>query len=84
MTDLNELDRLDEMEDMDVPETNNKKEVKIQLGDLVQVKRGPHKGTKGKVVVIRENSVIIEMGKNPKTNEPIRTVVNHKNYKKVR
>jgi len=59
-------------------------EGKASIGDIVQVKRGAKKGVKGRVVVIRPNSVIIEMGTNPKTGEPVKTVVNHKNYKKVK
>lgn len=57
---------------------------KANVGDVVQIKRGVKKGSKGKVTVVRENSVIVDLGLNPKTNEPIKTVVNHKNYKKVK
>ena len=51
---------------------------------MVQVKKGNSVGKKGKVVVARENSVIIEVGINPNTGEPVKTVVNHKNYKIVK
>lgn len=34
--------------------------------------------------MIRENSVIAEIGINTKKNEPIKTVVNHKHYKVVK
>ena len=53
-------------------------------GDMVQVKKGNSVGKKGKVVVARENSVIIEVGINPNTGEPVKTVVNHKNYKIIK
>ncbi|MUK88402.1 DUF2187 domain-containing protein [Ornithinibacillus sp. L9] len=54
---------------------------KADEGDTIQVTKGEHKGTKGKVLTVRDNTVIIEMGTNPKTGEPIKTVVNHKKYK---
>lgn len=57
--------------------------VKVTIGDTVQIKRGPRKGKKGKVVTLRENSVIVQLGINPNTGEPIKTVVNHKNYKRI-
>ena len=53
-------------------------------GDMVQVEKGNSVGKKGKVVVSRENSVIIEVGINPNTGEPVKTVVNHKNYKIIK
>ena len=68
-------------------ETQEKKEKKIKaanVGDTIQLKQGERKGEKGTVIVVRENSVIVEVGKNPNTGEPIRTVVNHKNYKKIK
>ncbi|MGM0835186.1 MAG: DUF2187 family protein [Bacillota bacterium] len=55
----------------------------IQIGDTILIKNGTNKGSKGKVIVIRDSSVIVELGKNPSTGEPIRTVINHKNYKTV-
>ncbi|WP_420806009.1 DUF2187 family protein [Bacillus kwashiorkori] len=57
------------------------KVVKANIGDKIQIKRGLHKGKKGNVIQILENSVIVELGMNAKTGEPIKTVVNHKNYK---
>lgn len=69
-------------------ETAQEKEPKkvkaANVGDTIQFKQGERKGEKAKVIVVRENSVIVEVGKNPNTGEPIRTVVNHKNYKKVK
>jgi uncharacterized protein YkvS len=56
---------------------------KANIGDWVQVKKGEAKGQKGKVVVLRENSVIIEYGLNEKKDEPLMTVVNHRNYRLV-
>lgn len=56
---------------------------KVNIGDMIQIKKGAEQGAKGKVVVLRENSVIVEIGINSKTDEPIKTVVNHKNYKKI-
>ncbi|QFT89184.1 hypothetical protein FIU87_11045 [Bacillus sp. THAF10] len=53
----------------------------IQIGDMILINKGSKKGSKGKVIVIRDSSVIVELGKNPNTGEPIRTVINHKNYK---
>ena len=55
----------------------------MNVGDMIQIKKGVEQGVKGKVVVLRENSVIVEIGINSKTDEPIKTVVNHKNYKKI-
>lgn len=57
---------------------------KADVGDTIEFKQGRRKGRKAKVIVVRENSVIVEIGKNPNTGEPIRTVVNHKNYKKAK
>lgn len=56
---------------------------KPSMGDLVQILKGDAKGKQGKVIVLRENSVIVEIGVNTKTDEPIKTVVNHKNYKLI-
>ncbi|WP_338448875.1 DUF2187 family protein [Niallia oryzisoli] len=57
---------------------------KATEGDTIEIKKGPMKGKKGIVIVSRENSVIVEIGTNSKTDEPIKTVVNHKNYKKAK
>jgi len=51
-----------------------------QEGDNIQIKKGEYKGKKGKVLIVRENSVIVNIGTNTETGEPIKTVVNHKNY----
>jgi|GEM_PF-3283012 len=74
----------DEIMDTEVVQDENVKVKKAKLGDMIQIKRGKKKGKKGKVVTIRDNSVIVELGMNEKRNEPIKTVVNHKNYKIVR
>ena len=68
-------------------ETGEKKAVSVKqanIGDSIQIIKGEEKGKKGKVVTVRENSVIAEIGKNPKKDEPIKTVVNHKNYKIIK
>ncbi len=65
-------------------ENEKTKELKVKEGDTFQIKKGAQTGKKGKVVVLRENSVIVEVGFNPNTGEPIKTVVNHKNYKVVK
>jgi len=56
-----------------------KKTAKVQ--DSIQFKLpGKRSMEVGKVVVLRENSVIVEYGENDKTGEPLKTIVNHKNY----
>lgn len=57
---------------------------KAEVGNTIQIKRGEKKGKKGKVIGVRSNSVIVQLGINKKTNEPIKTVVNHKNYKIIK
>ncbi|WP_226681551.1 DUF2187 family protein [Sutcliffiella horikoshii] len=57
------------------------KSTNVQVGDTIQINKGSKKGSKGTVIVVRDSSVIVELGKNPNTGEPIRTVINHKNYK---
>ncbi|MFC4023354.1 DUF2187 family protein [Oceanobacillus longus] len=52
------------------------------VGDKIQVVKGEQKGKNGEVITVRENSVIIKIGSHPITGEPLKTVVNHKNYKK--
>lgn len=68
--------------------SNNQKEEKkvkkAEIGDTVEIKKGEEQGRKGKVIVVRDNSVIVEIGINLKTDEPIKTVVNHKHYKIVK
>lgn len=65
-------------------EEENIKVNKAKVGDTIQIKRGPKKGKKAKVVGIRENSAIVELGINYNTGEPVKTVINHKNYKLVK
>lgn len=59
------------------------KRIKATEGETVQVIKGIQKGKRGEVLVVRENSVIIKIG-TKSTGEPIKIVVNHKNYKKVK
>lgn len=70
-------------EQKNIAENENEKveENKASIGDTIHIKKGKQKGKKGRVVVLRENSVIVELGVNPNTGEPIKTVVNHNNYK---
>ena len=84
-------DKLIKGEDDMTEETSNSKDekentniIKANVGDVVQIKKGDEKGKKGKVVVLRENSVIVEIGISPTTGEPLKTVLNHKNYKLVK
>jgi uncharacterized protein YkvS len=58
-------------------------QVKANEGDMIEIKTGDHKGKKGKVLIVRENSVIVEIGHNKVRDEPIKTVINHKNYNLV-
>ncbi|WP_407642058.1 DUF2187 family protein [Cytobacillus massiliigabonensis] len=70
-------------------EMNKKQDSKVKsmkkpnMGDMIQIIKGEAKGKKGRVIVLRDNSVIVEIGVNTKTDEPIKTVVNHKNYKLI-
>ncbi|RBN38560.1 DUF2187 domain-containing protein [Priestia megaterium] len=50
----------------------------------MQPKKGDYKGFKGIVMVVRDNSVIVDFGKDAETGESMKTVVNHKNYKIVK
>ena len=51
-----------------------------KIGDSISFKRDG-KSYEGSVTVVRENSVIVKYGYNKEKNEPITTIVNHKNYK---
>jgi uncharacterized protein YkvS len=74
----------EEMVNITDNQEENVKVKKAKVGDIIQIKRGKKKGKKGKVLTIRDNSVIVQLGMNEKKNEPIKTVVNHKNYKIVK
>jgi uncharacterized protein YkvS len=50
-----------------------------KIGDNILFKR-EGQSYKGNVMVVRENSVIVEYGYNKEKNQPLRTIVNHKNY----
>jgi Uncharacterized protein conserved in bacteria (DUF2187). len=65
-------------------ESPKQTKVRVKEGDIIEIKRALYKGKKGTVLIVRENSVIAQLGYNKNTGEPIKTVVNHKNYKKVR
>ncbi|MDR4885984.1 DUF2187 domain-containing protein [Bacillus sp. HNG] len=51
-----------------------------KIGDNIVFKRDGE-SYEGTVTVVRENSVIVEYGYNKAKDEPITTIVNHKNYK---
>ncbi|MCQ6276888.1 DUF2187 family protein [Bacillus sp. V3B] len=68
-------------EEKNMDENKDVQEKRPNIGDTIHIKKGKQKGKKGKVIVLRENSVIVELGVNPSTGEPIKTVVNHNNYK---
>lgn len=53
---------------------------KANEGDKIEILTGDFKGKKGTVLIVRENSVIVEIGHNKVRDEPIKTVINHKNY----
>jgi uncharacterized protein YkvS len=53
---------------------------KANIGDVIAFKREGEK-FEGEVIGVRENSVIVEYGISKHKNEPLRTIVNHKNYK---
>lgn len=57
---------------------------KADVGDTISILSGSEKGKKGRVIVVRDNSVIVELGINPKKDEPIKTVISHKRYKVVK
>lgn len=57
---------------------------KINEGDKIQIVKGEQKGKTGEVLMVRENSVIVKIGDHKGTGEPIKTVVNHKNYKRMK
>lgn len=70
---------------MDQEKTMSKSEgKKANEGDTILVMKGEHKGNKAEVLMVRENSVIAKIGIKPQTGEPIKIVVNHKNYKRTK
>lgn len=50
------------------------------IGDSISFKR-EGKSYEGIVKVVRDNSVIVDYGYNEAKDEPLTTIVNHKNYK---
>ena len=60
---------------------NNSKQANVE--DTIQILKGEQKGKKGTVLSVLENSVIVQLGGNTEKGEPIKTVVNHKNYKRM-
>jgi uncharacterized protein YkvS len=51
-----------------------------KIGDTISFNR-EGESYEGIVKVVRDNSVIVEYGFNKQKNEPLTTIVNHKNYK---
>jgi uncharacterized protein YkvS len=51
-----------------------------QIGDVISFKREGEE-FEGTVTGIRENSVIVQYGYSKAKDEPLTTIVNHKNYK---
>ncbi|MCM3163271.1 MULTISPECIES: DUF2187 family protein [Metabacillus] len=51
-----------------------------KIGDVITFKREgeTHEGV---VSGVRENSVMVDYGMSKEKNEPLKTIVNHKNYK---
>ncbi|WP_226669819.1 DUF2187 family protein [Metabacillus litoralis] len=51
-----------------------------KIGDVISFKREDvsHEGV---VTGIRENSVMVQYGRSKDKDEPLKTIVNHKNYK---
>lgn len=51
-----------------------------KIGDVISFKREgeTHEGV---VSGVRENSVMVDYGMSKEKNEPLKTIVNHKNYK---
>jgi len=50
------------------------------VGQTIDIIGGEYKGEKGEVLMVRDKSVIVRLGKDDDTGEPIKTVVNHRNY----
>ncbi|WP_152656747.1 DUF2187 family protein [Oceanobacillus sp. CFH 90083] len=70
------------MEEENLEQQPVKQEDIAEVGETISIVRGEFKGKKAEVLIIRENSVIVRIGNHPSTGEPIKTVVNHKNYKR--
>ncbi|MFD1416582.1 DUF2187 family protein [Oceanobacillus jeddahense] len=70
------------MEEENLEQEPVKPEDIAEVGETISIVRGEYKGKKAEVLIIRENSVIVRIGNHPSTGEPIKTVVNHKNYKR--
>jgi len=65
-------------------DATNEKANNVKEGSKIEVKKGQWKGRKGEVFIVRDNSVLVDLGIDSETNEPIRTVVNHRNYKIIK
>jgi uncharacterized protein YkvS len=54
-----------------------------KMGDVISFKR-EGESLKGTVTGVRENSVMVQYGFSKDKNEPLSTIVNHKNYKIIK
>jgi len=52
----------------------------VKIGDVISFKR-EGESFEGTVTGVRENSVIVQYGYSKTKDEPLTTIVNHKNYK---
>jgi uncharacterized protein YkvS len=57
-----------------------KKMATAKIGDIITFKRDGE-SHEGSVTGVRENSVIVQYGYSKEKDEPLTTIVNHKNYK---
>jgi len=55
----------------------------VRIGNVISFNREGSK-YEGVISGIRENSVIVDYGFSKDKNEPLKTIVNHKNYKIIK
>ncbi|RXI96541.1 mitochondrial 54S ribosomal protein L40 [Anaerobacillus alkaliphilus] len=58
-------------------------EITVQPGDAIQITAGDFKGEKGTIIGVYNNSSSIELDTREENDKPRKTVVQHKNYKKL-
>ena len=58
--------------------------VEIETDEIVEVVSGSLKGKKAKVIAVYTNSVAVEFDKKEKDGSSVRTVLSHKEYKKMK
>ncbi len=59
-------------------------EITVQPGDTIQITEGDFKGEKGTIIGVYNNSSSIELDIREADDKPRKTVIQHKNYKKVK